>query len=65
MRAHGVAMADPKVEGKGIRMGGPGPGPDSPAFQRAQRACESLMPRKPGAPGPKGSIAGGSGGASR
>jgi hypothetical protein len=61
MRAHGVDMNDPKVEpGGGLSLGidGSKANPDSPAFQRAQRACESLMPRKPGAP-PGGSIAGG------
>jgi hypothetical protein len=63
MRAHGVNMSDPKVVGNGIRVGieGSGGKPDGPAFQRAQRACASLMPRKPGAP--KGTnIAGGTGG---
>jgi hypothetical protein len=53
MRAHGVDMNDPKVEpGGGFSLGidGSGANPDSPAFKRAQRACQSLMPRKPGAP---------------
>jgi hypothetical protein len=53
MRAHGVDMNDPKVEpGGGFSLGidGSNANPDSPAFKRAQRACQSLMPRKPGAP---------------
>jgi hypothetical protein len=50
MRAHGVAMADPTADGRGIKMGIKGSKGDGPAVQRAQRACESLMPRKPGAP---------------
>jgi hypothetical protein len=53
MRAHGIDMPDPQAQGGGIRIGGPagsrssGPNsldPKSPAFQRAQKACESLMP---------------------
>jgi hypothetical protein len=53
MRAHGVAMSDPKVEpGGGFSLGidGSKADPDSPAFRRAQEACQALMPRKPGAP---------------
>jgi hypothetical protein len=49
MRAHGVAMADPKLERNGLRMDGPGKR-DSPAVKRAQAACAALMPRKPGDP---------------
>jgi hypothetical protein len=51
MRAHGVDMPDPKAQGGGIVVqkrsgsGSTGPNPDSPAFQRAQRACESFMPK--------------------
>jgi hypothetical protein len=57
MRAHGVDMPDPKASAGGIVVqkrgsgGGPatnGPNIDSPAFKRAQQACQSLMP------GPKG-----------
>jgi hypothetical protein len=62
MRAHGVDMNDPKVEpGGGFSLGidGSNANPDSPAFQRAQRACGSLMPRKPGAP-KSSSVVGGS-----
>jgi hypothetical protein len=52
MRAHGIDMPDPQADGGGIRIGGPssrssGPNtlnPKSPAFQRAQTACASLMP---------------------
>ncbi|HEX6712226.1 MAG TPA: hypothetical protein VF066_02535 [Thermoleophilaceae bacterium] len=50
MRAHGVNIPDPQPGGGGIVIGKPsgngkaGPNPDSPAFQRAQEACQSLMP---------------------
>jgi hypothetical protein len=53
MRAHGVDVPDPQPQGGGIRIGGPrgsrssGPDtldPQSPAFQSAQKACESLLP---------------------
>jgi hypothetical protein len=53
MRANGVQMSDPQADGNGIRMGGKGLNPESPAFQRAERACQSLLPRKPGGPAPK------------
>jgi hypothetical protein len=54
MRAHGVDMPDPQAQGGGIVIrkrsgsggsGGSGPNPDSPAFQRAQRECQSFMPK--------------------
>jgi hypothetical protein len=54
MRAHGVDVPDPKPANGGIviNKGGPGtargPDPESPAFKRAQQACQSLMP------GPRG-----------
>jgi hypothetical protein len=52
MRAHGVDFPDPKFSGDGARVSIGGPGstfnPRSPAFQAAQKACQSLMP------GPKG-----------
>jgi hypothetical protein len=54
MRAHGIDMPDPQAQGGGIRIGGPrssrgGVGkdtidPKSPAFQRAQKECESFLP---------------------
>lgn len=51
MRAHGVDLPDPQASGGGgisIRRRGAGTGPavnlDSPAFQRAQKACASFMP---------------------
>ncbi|HEU4656201.1 MAG TPA: hypothetical protein VFR97_01685 [Capillimicrobium sp.] len=54
MREHGVDMPDPQqAEGGGILMrmpeGGRMPDMESPAFQRAQEACEDLMPKRPGA----------------
>ncbi|WP_205696505.1 hypothetical protein [Conexibacter sp. SYSU D00693] len=55
MRQHGVDVPDPQVAGEGgvliRRREGRGrlPSLDSPAFQRAQEACEDLMPRPPGA----------------
>jgi hypothetical protein len=52
MRAHGVDMPDPKAQGGGItfqkRSDGGGIDPQSPAFQRAQKACESFMPKGKG-----------------
>jgi hypothetical protein len=47
MRSHGVNMPDPQAEGGGIKIGGAGKNgidPRSPAFQRAQTACGSLLP---------------------
>jgi hypothetical protein len=49
MRTHGVPnFPDPVVSGNGvgIRINGKGINPDSPQFQAAQRACQSLMPGK-------------------
>jgi hypothetical protein len=50
MRAHGVDIPDPQPTGGGIVVHGAPGGidPRSPAFKRAQQACQSLMP------GPKG-----------
>jgi hypothetical protein len=52
MRAHGIDMPDPKATGGGIAIrkrsdgsGSSGPNPDSPAFQSAQRECQSFMPK--------------------
>ena len=55
MRAHGVDVPDPKPGDGGIMIqkgtgesgsagGGPDIDPESPAFQRAQRACQSYLP---------------------
>jgi hypothetical protein len=50
MRSHGVNLPDPQAAGGGgIRLGVGGRGqidPTSPAFQDAQKACQSLMPMK-------------------
>src|SRR5919109_739234 len=49
MRSHGVPnFPDPQFQsgpggGFGIRLGGPGINPNSPAFQAAQKACGSLF----------------------
>jgi hypothetical protein len=50
MRAHGVDLPDPQATGTGAIVmkrsasGGGGIDPSSPAFQRAQKTCESFMP---------------------
>ncbi|MGO9179419.1 MAG: hypothetical protein ACLQHS_09130, partial [Candidatus Limnocylindrales bacterium] len=47
MRAHGVPnFPDPKFSGGGISMNlnGSGIDPNSPTFQAAQQACQSLLP---------------------
>jgi hypothetical protein len=73
MRAHGVNVPDPQTSGNGgaIKVvkragsGDTGPDPSSPAFQSAQKACQSLLPKGAGklqlhADGPpKGSDRGG------
>jgi hypothetical protein len=49
MRAHGVKdFPDPDSAGRIAISGGPGSdlGPDNPTFQAAQRACQSLSPRR-------------------
>jgi hypothetical protein len=50
MRQHGVDMPDPKVDGDGhfsISFRGSGPrGRNDAAFQRAQTACQHLLPRQ-------------------
>jgi hypothetical protein len=57
MREHGIhveASARAGGVGIGIRIGRGerGPNPEGPAFQAAQKACESLLPKPPhGAPG--------------
>jgi hypothetical protein len=73
MRSHGVNVPDPTTNGRGIgffrRRGSGGPNPDSPAFQAAQKACQSLLPKPPGGggglrtvgPGPSGGKGGPSG----
>jgi hypothetical protein len=70
MRSHGVPnFPDPEFRhsgggGLGIRIGGKGSGidPNSPQFQAAQKACQSLMPGPKGGPGDGGPSANGSGG---
>jgi len=60
MRTHGVpSFPDPEFSSSGggvrVRIGGKGgPGgidPNSPQFQAAQRACQSVVPKLPGAKG--------------
>jgi hypothetical protein len=49
MRSHGVPnFPDPQFEtgpggGVGIRLGGPGVNPNSPAFQTAEKACGGIF----------------------
>jgi hypothetical protein len=71
MRAHGIDMPDPKAQGGGISLGvrssrgddgSNGINPNSPAFQRAQKACESLLPGGKGPMPSKGSASGGGSG---
>jgi hypothetical protein len=56
MRSHGVpGFPDPHFQsapngGFGIRIGGPGINPNSPAFQAAQKSCGGIF-GGPGAPG--------------
>jgi hypothetical protein len=55
MRGHGVDIHASTVGG-GVEIGigggpGKGPNPESPAFQAAQKACQGLVPKKPGDPG--------------
>jgi hypothetical protein len=48
MRAHGVPnFPDPNAQGQISVQGGPGSGidPGSPAFQNAQKACQSKQPK--------------------
>jgi hypothetical protein len=61
MREHGVNLPTPSSSDGGFRIqlgrpgaaGGGGPNPDSPAFQSAQKACQGLLPKRPGG-GPGG-----------
>jgi hypothetical protein len=74
MRSHGVPnFPDPEFShsggGVGIRIGGKkgaGIEPNSPQFQAAQKACQSILPRPkgagPGGGGPSTSSSGGPGG---
>jgi hypothetical protein len=63
MREHGIEV-EALTQGGAIRIGihgGPGsggPNPESPSFQAAQKACQSLLPFK-GGPGPGRAPAGG------
>jgi len=57
MREHGIKV-DVSTAGGGIQIGihasaAGGPNPQSPGFQKAQSACQKLLPRPPGG-GPKG-----------
>jgi hypothetical protein len=68
MRSHGVPnFPDPEFRhggvGLGIRIGGKGSGidPNSPQFETAQKACQSLMPGPKGGPGGGGPSTSGSG----
>jgi hypothetical protein len=71
MRSHGVPnFPDPEFHsggGVGIRIGGKkggpsGINPSSPQFQAAQKACQSDLPRPPGAKGgPGGAVSDGGG----
>lgn len=60
MRSHGVPNFPDPTFGTGpggggtVRIGGPGINPQSPAFQRAQRTCGSLVGGFKGAPAPAG-----------
>jgi hypothetical protein len=55
MREHGVNLPNPTTSGGGIRIQGglrAGVNPTSPAFEAAQKACQGLLPRFKGRPGP-------------
>lgn len=53
MRTHGVPnFPDPKFSGGAAQLQLQGIGPGSPGFDKAQRACESMLPGKVGGPGP-------------
>ncbi|HYZ27909.1 MAG TPA: hypothetical protein VE570_02555 [Thermoleophilaceae bacterium] len=68
MRAHGVDVPDPQpakggivIQKRGAGAANVGPDIESPAFRRAQQACQSLMPgpmAKSGGPGVTSSGAG-------
>lgn len=67
MREHGIDMPDPQFEGGGAVIGRVGPGdggggidPASPAFQKAQEACQDLMPRLRRGDGPSTQTSSGS-----
>ena len=55
MRDHGIDMPDPQISegGAGVRIGGPDGGdgprldPEDPEFQAAEKACGSLMGKRP------------------
>jgi hypothetical protein len=67
MREHGINLPNPTTSGGGIKIQvGPGPGaggpnPSSPAFEAAQKACQGLLPKLKGGPGPRTSSSGGAG----
>ena len=52
MRTHGVPnFPDPKFSGGGAQLQLQGIGPDSPGFEKAQKACQSMLPGKVGGAG--------------
>ena len=52
IRTHGVPnFADPQFSGGGVRMQFKGTGPGNPGFERAQRACQSILPGAKGGGG--------------
>lgn len=56
MRRNGVNVPDPSADGGIVvmrRARGASVNPDSPAFRRAQEACEKLLPRPRGGDGPE------------
>ena len=53
MREHGIKVETSTAGGGfSVKIGGPGTSlnPESPSFQTAQKVCQGLMPRPPGAP---------------
>jgi hypothetical protein len=66
MRSHGINVPNPTVTGEGgigIKIqGGPGSvNPSGANFQAAQKACQGLLPKPPGAPAGAGFNTGGPG----
>jgi hypothetical protein len=52
IRTHGVPnFPDPDFTGGGVRMKFGGVGPGNPGFDRAQRACQSILPGAKGGGG--------------
>jgi hypothetical protein len=66
MRSHGLAnFPDPTFSNGGAKLAlgakGSGLNPNSPVFQAAQKACQSVMPGPPGGKGATSSSGGGAG----